>query len=705
MTAASTAPVSSGPRAVPASQGGGQPKQQKDQTQWGCAMWTVLALFIFCGCGTQYSADAVWNKAVVRNRENTRDERYGAWMIVVTFGMAAEGFCLLVFFAMRLFDRKGQEAPNNDSIKGQGSAFDGDKSATAMKNEDADDGFRLQKMLVRAHSQNMSPSNEENNNNKTSIKFSGARFVAKRNLTLVDQAEDNNNFPAEEEQKIYPNQATSQLLLSRERTSSSADVLDAHVGDDEDDSRFRFCDQRLLRFMFSGVFDVLSASFTLTSFMAVSPAVNQVCRCSRLAFNGILNRVFFAKKLQWFQIVGILGCSLGIAMQYVGKVYFPLPAPPTSGPTSRGLMDEFKLTDAAPATGITIALAGNFLGSIQHCLQAQFFQQLPKTPATVVVGIEGWTGTMVAVLFIMPMLYLLGSIHDNQSPLRPPLLSPDQTGADDSAAGAAPGAGVVITVGGVPTHGYSPGGEQHRDGLFSGSFLFRRPPGGAAPGAGGSGSSSSQFLAGGAPPQAVVDHEEGSGVLLFFAKQKQILLTGIIQFFNSRSLQLAMLSYFIFNAIVCSVGSVVGKKLESSGRAILECVRIIAVWSFEIPYMFWKYDGDWAAVYQLKFDYTETGFWMEKLAFLLIAAATLVYFEVVKFACLGSVLVVDEDDVSGEKKYKGEDHDDAKMLEVDNCYCNDEDSALLGRPRGKVGVHNEKDADAEVEQNARRLGK
>eukprot|EP00392_Amoebophrya_sp_AT5.2_P014548 g14707.t1 len=459
-------------------------------------------MFIFCGCGTQLSANAVFNLAEVENAETNEANRFGGWMIMLAFGMCAEAVCLTI---------------------------------------------GLPQMYCRAASVNISSSSAGGGREDRAC--SGAPPVERDETTNeAEFAEDTKLILRQNSEEVAALEAAAQ----KENPASSTNKEKENKLRPDDELPAR--PHQLAKFLISGFFDFLSAACTLTSFIAVLPAINQVCRCSRLAFNGAINRFCFSKTLSKNQLLGIGGSSCGLIILSVGVCCFPVTIPEELKPVAlpRGGMENFKMD--APWKGILLALIGNFFGSVQHSLQADFYQKIPKakTPATVVVGVEGVMGVFCTCGVLIPVLLLFG----------------------DSS-------GIVGGGGGC--------------GMLGATNAPQLPSTNKGPS--------------------------------FLTLQRKIFLDGFYQLQHSPSVQLSLFSYFIFNALVCSVGSVVGRQFESSGRAILECVRIVAVWSVEIPYLWCAYG--YTQMYYTKLDVTNWNFWFEKVSFVFIAVSTPVYFGVI----------------------------------------------------------------------------
>ncbi|CAD7965675.1 unnamed protein product [Amoebophrya sp. A25] len=576
---------------APTGAGSAPPKKVWDLTVILCTIG-----FIVFGVVIQFSAFGVYNIATVPGpigpdgRPET--QRYGAWMIVAALAMFSEG-SLLWQYPLSMWACQGCSSKSKDlssgnakvvaETNGGGETFENntlDKAGKNKENKNGDTIVEEESLLLEA--------NDANAVEKTLLQHKDG---TKKKLHLKKASREAES--SEEEEGL--------VQKDKLEIEDPADADDIEEVEESEKPRSPWS-RALFMFMISGAFDFIGCIGTLTSSTAIDPNVNQMCRGTRIAFIGILGWVFLGKRLTRNQFIGMGFALVGIVALSLGCIVWPNPhkPPPTM---TRGLAERMGLKKSA--IGIILAIAGNFFGSIQFVIQAEFLQRQKHVPVILAVGMEGFTGFLCFAGLLLPVLFIFG-----QSGTR---LVEDGANSVPQVAGP-----------GISNTTDSPTTASLSANRINSSFLESQTVSASRSSACGT---DGLLTEGSGRCPATGQRMEAYDHFPAIALQKRIFLQGWSQLLQSRSLQFAFFMYFAFNGVCCAAGSVIGKRLEAAGRSILECVRICVVWVVEIFvwYLLYGYDTMW----HLKFDLTQQSFWTEKAAFLLMLTGVSFYFGVI----------------------------------------------------------------------------
>lgn len=128
-------------------------------------------------------------------------------------------------------------------------------------------------------------------------------------------------------------------------------------------------------------------------------------------------------------------------------------------------------------------------------------------------------------------------------------------------------------------------------------------------------------------PQVLVGFFLTFVAVLVSAEQRRRAVAGLFQLGHSTEFQCVMALYMVANACSACLGSFVGKKINATGRSILECCRTITTWLIEL-FLIAGMSG-WSVASAEKLDVRRVDFWTEKVGFIIVVLGTFLYFRII----------------------------------------------------------------------------
>ncbi|KAF4718796.1 hypothetical protein FOZ63_033714 [Perkinsus olseni] len=136
--------------------------------------------------------------------------------------------------------------------------------------------------------------------------------------------------------------------------------------------------------------DLCGSSLQNISLVYIPTSIFQILKGSVLIFSALFRRVFLRKRFTDSNLVGLCICVFGLFPVGIAHIL------------SKGTSSSSGKTDIA--LGLGLVLAAQFLRGAQFVVEEYLLKPPHTLPALLMVGVEGFWGTLVMTSFVLPLL-------------------------------------------------------------------------------------------------------------------------------------------------------------------------------------------------------------------------------------------------------------------------------------------------------------
>lgn len=149
------------------------------------------------------------------------------------------------------------------------------------------------------------------------------------------------------------------------------------------------------------LFDLVATAFCMFGLRYVNVSIYQMLRGSAIVFVAILKQFVLGDRLKGFMWIGVFWNVVSIILVGATAMF--------SGESSEAAPNDYS---SQPLTGVALILLGAFVQSLQYAFEEKVMSMDIAAPPLLLIGMEGFWGTILCVLFLYPAAYYLpGADH------------------------------------------------------------------------------------------------------------------------------------------------------------------------------------------------------------------------------------------------------------------------------------------------------
>jgi len=140
------------------------------------------------------------------------------------------------------------------------------------------------------------------------------------------------------------------------------------------------------------VFDLVASTMMTFGLIYISVSVFQMLRGSMIIFSAVFSRIFFKRKVPWYQMTAIALCVVALALVSIAGMQIP--------------QANMAVTAGQYFLGILLVILSQIIQAGQIVTEEHFLRNLNMPPLRV-VGYEGLWGLLLTIFVACPLAYLL----------------------------------------------------------------------------------------------------------------------------------------------------------------------------------------------------------------------------------------------------------------------------------------------------------